>query len=662
MIVVEENACREPAVALGKEWLETNGSGGYASSTVLCCHTRKYHGFLVANLRAPAGRHVLLSKCEESLLIDGDEYFLSIHRYSASVAAGTEIFLRRMTVDLYPCFLFSIGDIRVSRELLLLRGEDTLLVKYRLERAPVPVLLKIRPFFAYRGIHELARENSSIHETMQNVPGGIRLSPYGGMPDFFMQTPHDLRYSAEPLWYRNFEYEEEERRGFSFREDLFTPGVFQGTLDPGEEVLLSFSTTSHAAPGKDWEGEVRRRSGERNGAGGDGTKGGEFHRLLERSAGNFLIQNRENRSTVIAGYHWFYEWGRDTLISLPGLAFSTKRIDRGIEILLNLAERRRDGLIPNTASEVQGEDAFNSVDASLWFFWCVQELLRHSGDYDLVHAALWDVLKDIIDSFIQSLPPHVTTLDNGLLAVGDMTTQLTWMDARVGEIPVTPRQGCPVEINALWFNALSLMGHLAGVFKYAADSRGFDEYAERVKGALCECFWMPDRGYMADVWDPRGKGTDPSMRPNQIFAVSLPYSALDGERQRMVVERVTAELLTPYGLRTLSPHDSRYCGFYGGSAEMRDGAYHQGTVWPWLLGHYGEALLKVSEHPDDAVLLLQPVLESLFNHLFEAGLGHISEVFSGDDPHRPGGCIAQAWSTAEVLRLLDILENRPRQS
>jgi len=660
MIVVEEKECSEAAVALGKEWLETNGSGGYASSTVLCCHTRKYHGFLVANLRESGGRHVLLSKCEESLLVDGDEYFLSIHRYSSPLGPETEIFLKRMTVDLYPCFFFSAGDITVSRELLLLQGEDTLLVKYRLERAPFPILMKIRPFFAYRGIHELARENSSIREAMQDVPGGVCLSPYGGMPDFFMQTRQDLRYSAEPLWYRNFEYEEEERRGFPFREDLFTPGIFQGTLDPGEEVLLSFSTTSHSSPGKDWEGEVRRRREERDGAGTDGTKLSELHRLLEQSAGSFLIRNRENRSKVIAGYHWFYEWGRDTLISLPGLAFCTERFDRGVEILLNLAERRRGGLIPNTSSEAQGQDVFNSIDASLWFFWCVQELLRLSKDYELVRTALWDVLKDIVGSFLQSLPPHVTMLDNGLLAVGDMTTQLTWMDARIGDVPVTPRQGCPVEINALWYNALSFMGHLAEVFKYDADLRGFDEQAERVKRSLCECFWMPDRGYLADVWDPLGKETDPSMRPNQIFAVSLPYSVLDGKRQRMVVERVTEELLTPYGLRTLSPHDSRYCGFYGGSPEMRDGAYHQGTVWPWLLGHYGEALLKVSDHPT-AVRRLQPVLESLFDHLFEAGLGHISEVFSGDEPHRPGGCIAQAWSTAEVLRLLDILENRLRR-
>jgi len=357
---------------------------------------------------------------------------------------------------------------------------------------------------------------------------------------------------------------------------------------------------------------------------------------------------------VIAGYPWFASWGRDTLISIPGLAFGTGRIGEGIEILAEICLHESDCLLPNFCSADCAPEAYNTVDSSLWYFWAVQELLRISGDKALIRDRFWPVMKRIIRSFMDGTRFGIGMDARGLLHAGDGQTALTWMDATVGGIPVTPRHGYPVEINALWYNALCFARDLAAAFGEPAFSGG--DLIPLLRRSFREVFWNPREGSLGDVF--RDGVLDTAVRPNQIFAVSLPFSPLDPVQQTAVVRAVREQLLTPCGLRTLSPADPAYRGRYRGSPAERDGAYHQGSVWPWLLGAFGEAALRVADDPKQEKENLRRYLRTfLRQHLVEAGIGSVSELFDGDAPHRPGGCIAQAWSVAELLRLYKLLED-----
>jgi predicted glycogen debranching enzyme len=652
VIVLKENICTDLSQALRREWLETNGLGGYASSTIVCCHTRKYHGLLVANLDEPGGRFVLLSKCEDSIVIDDREYFLTIHKYPLTYHPENDNYLKEYSQEIAPHFTFHREDAVLHKELMLLPEENTLLIRYHLKKAAAPVHLKVRPFLAYRNIHGLSVKNDSLRHETKEISQGVAISPYEGMPSLFMEVSGTYEYHRLPLWYRDFEYGEEQKRGFPWREDLFAPGLFELVLSEGEEVTFSFSTDKQKFDiDRLWQSEWRRRTDREKGRATP-----SLASMLASSARSYVIKNRKGKRSIVAGYHWFYEWGRDTLISLPGLTFHAGRVEEGIEILDHMGGLRKNGFIPNNISEADEAIAYNSVDASLWFFWCIQEFLKVTGNYSLVRERFWPALYDIVLAYYGGRTDQVSFLKNGLLRVGTESTQLTWMDAKVNDIPVTPRHGCPIEINALWYNALCLTKELSQTFGISVDEINLANLINEVTISLNTCFWISEKGYLADLWMPQSGTRDESMRPNQIFAVSLPYCALNSEKKASVVKRITEELLTPYGLRTLSRTDAGYQGNYGGSPEERDGAYHQGTVWPWLLGHYGEALSKVSSDPSQVRHTLKPILDSLFDHLSDAGIGHISEIFSGDYPHQPDGCIAQGWSVAEVLRLCALLE------
>ncbi len=652
MIMLTKNICTDLSQALRKEWLETNGLGGYASSTIVCCHTRKYHGLLVANLDEPGGRFVLLSKCEDSVVVEANEYYLTIHKYPLAYHPENKCYLKEYSQDAAPHFTFHMGDTVLHKGLMLLPEENTLLIRYHLKKAAAPTRLKVRPFLAYRNIHELAVENDSLRRETEELSRGVTISPYEGMPPLYMEVSSTYQYHSLPFWYRDFVYGEEQRRGFPGREDLFAPGLFELTLSEGDSVTFSFSTDKQKFDiDKRWESEWRRRNDRKK-----GTARQSLASTLASSGRHYIIKNRKGKRSIVAGYHWFYEWGRDTLISLPGLTFHSGRIEQGIEILEHMGTLQKNGFIPNNISEADEGIAYNSVDASLWFFWSIQEFLKVTGNYSLVRERFWPLLYDIVCAYYGGMSEQVSLLTNGLLRIGTESTQLTWMDAKVNGIPVTPRHGCPIEINALWYNALCLMKELSETFGIGIDKINLANLINEVKISLNTHFWISEKGYLADLWMPESGTRDESMRPNQIFAVSLPYCALNFKKKASIVKRVTEELLTPYGLRTLSRTQANYRGNYGGFPEERDGAYHQGTVWPWLLGHYGEALSKVSKNQSQVQHILKPILDSLFDHLSDAGLGHISEIFSGDYPHQPDGCIAQAWSVAEVLRLCKLLE------
>ena len=648
--------------ALAREWIETNGRGGYASSTVLNCHTRKYHGLLVANLDSPPGRHVLFSQFEDSLLLPDREYFLSCHQYPGCFFPGNDWILKEYRIDPFPSFLYRTEGLCLQKTILLLPAEDCLLVRYDIEDCPAKATLRLKPFIAFRGYHDLSRRNPWLNDRITSVNNGFFLEPYAGMPSLFIQTNVKSKFLAAPLWYDAFEYSLEGERGYDRHEDLFLPGTIEVPVRKGASVVVTAATKPQGKqPKRLWTEEVSRRdlqAEERNAfASKFDAQDREYIKALIRAGRQFLIRTPAGRPAVIAGYHWFGDWGRDTLISLPGLTFCQNRLQEGIDILLEISEHEWEGLLPNCFFAEGKEPSYNSIDASLWFFWTVQQMLRYNGAIAIVKDRFWPVMKRILRKFMDGTVHDIRVGDNGLLHAGHTGSNLTWMDASVDGTPVTPRWGCPVEINALWYNAVCFADKLSRDF--GDEEFSFTGLIPMIRHSFQKTFWSERDGHLGDVFC--NGLLDRAIRPNQIFAISLPYPEAEAlmtpEQQASVVQVVQEHLLTPCGLRTLSPDHRDYQGRYGGNTASRDRAYHQGTVWPWLLGHFGEAYLGVRQEKAAAkAFLLRHLRSFLGGHLPEAGLGSVSEVFDGDPPHRPGGCISQAWSVAELIRLYVLLQ------
>jgi predicted glycogen debranching enzyme len=643
---------------LDREWLESDGHGGYASSTLENCHTRRYHGLMVANLESPEGRFILLSKLEDSLYIDGEEYFFSPHRYPGVPFPQAPPTLEGFHLDICPRFIYRTGESRLQKNIQLLPERGILLIRYDLAGSSKAGLLRLKPLLAYRGYHDLAKANPYLRGRTKEITNGFAIEPYSGMPPLFVRTSTSSRFVASSLWYRRFEYNQERERGFDWEEDLFLPGVLEVPIENGSPVILAASCGLSAEdPEILWGAEtLRRRKGfldDEKLADGFAGEDRELFLALLRAGRQFLIRTPSGKPAIIAGYPWFTSWSRDTLISLPGLAFGAGRIDEGIEILTELGSHERDGLLPNFFSAGGAPEAYNTVDGSLLYFRAVQELFRVTDDIGLIRSRFWPVMKRIINRYLAGTRFGIGIDGKGLLHSGEEGKALTWMDAVVEGAPVTPRRGYAVEINALWYNALAFATDLAGRFDDPEGS--FADRLPTLRRSFRETFWIPERGYLGDVY--YNGILDRSVRPNQIFAVSLPFSPLDPEQQAGVIGTVRDQLLTPCGIRTLSPADPAYRGRYQGNAAERDSSYHQGAVWPWLLGPYGEAALRLAEdRRQEKETLRRHIRVFLRDHLREAGIGSVSEIFDGDPPHRPGGCIAQAWSVAELIRLYLLLK------
>ncbi len=646
---VKKAECQNLREGLRKEWLETNGLGDYASSTLVNCHTRRYHGLLVANLQKPSGRHVLLSSYEETLSLDGHDFDLSCHKYPNLFHPRGHEYLDSVEGDAWPVFTYRIGDVTLTREVLMLHGRHATLVRYTPGPCAVSASLRLKPLLAFRPFHSLTRTNVDLQVKTFPARNGFKIQPYNTLPPLYIQAGSTaFDFFPSPAWYHNFEYFVEEERGFPHQEDLFQPGVFEIPLTPGKSVILSASTAE--LPGDLetlWNDETARRKPARVAA----TRSIAAH--LQREGERFLIHEPDGRPAVIAGYPWFDAWGRDTLIALPGLTFCSGREEAGLEILVRLGELERNGLLPNMTGPHPGAHAYTCVDASLWYVWAVQQMRALTGRTDIVRDTCWPVIRRILLAYRTGTDLGITMDSEGLLHAGSASTQLTWMDAKVNGVPVTPRHGCPVEVNALWYNALAFCDELAAEFHSPADR--CPDLLEQIRRSFRQRFWVENGSYLGDVY--RDGALDTSIRPNQIFAVSLPHSVLDAEHRDAVVENVRRHLLTPYGLRTLSPRHPDYIGLYEGSPASRDGAYHQGTVWPWLLGAYGEAELRITRNRERSAKTLLATLTPLFTaHLREAGMGTVSEIFDGNPPHQPNGCTAQAWSVGELIRLLHLLK------
>lgn len=644
MIVFTDTICGSLAGAMSREWLETNGIGGFASSTIIGMNTRRYHGLLVAANVPPVGRVVLLSKLEETLVVDGRRHELGTNQFPGAIHPQGHLSLKEFRLDPFPVFTYSVDGVTLVKTVFMVYGENTTVVAYDAEGAAGrEVALEIRALAAFRDYHATTHENSTFDTTVRQSGGAARLQPYPELPMLYLA--HDAKQlDSKGCWYKNFEYEAERERGLDFQEDLYQALTLTFDLGRRPSGVVVASTLEHSASEA---ADLRRRELSRRANVPTPAGGGELAVALRAAAGPFLVR-RDAFQTVIAGYHWFGDWGRDTMISLPGLTLYTGRPEVARQLLLVFAEHVNQGLLPNRFTET-GAAEYNAIDASLWYFEAVRAYIEHTGDSQFVRQNLYAVLRQMVSWHERGTLFGIRADTDGLLEGGEEGSQLTWMDAKVGDFVVTPRRGKPVEVQALWYNALCVMRDLAAAF---GDAQGQAHYAGRAalaKETFSRVFWNENEQCLYDV--VRGDVRDGSIRPNQIFAVGLPHSMLDDAQCAAVLERVEKNLLTPYGLRSLAPFDPRYRGRYESDLRSRDTAYHQGTVWPWLMGPYFRAYRRVHGDGPETRAVVQEWLRGFRGHLTEAGLGQVSEIFDGDAPHTPRGCIAQAWSVAELLRV-----------
>ena len=644
MISFGPDICRDLDAALEKEWLETNGLGGFASSTIAGLNTRRYHGLLIAATQPPAGRAVLLSKLEETLIIGGKRIDLAANQYPGVIHPQGYQYQTRFRLDPFPVFTYHIEGLEIEKSVFMVQGENTTVVQYRVKAPHNSARLEIRPLIAFRDYHNTTHENPALDATVTSQPGLASVAPYRGLPRLFLAHDADA-IETTGSWYRNFEYRAEQERGLDYREDLFNPLTLCFDLGADSSAAIIASTERHDSreASRLRENEIARRAAVADSV----PVKDELVRSLVTAADQFIVA-RGGQKTVIAGYPWFGDWGRDTMIALPGLTLVTGRFDDARSILLEFSKYVDQGMLPNRFPDEGEQPEYNTVDGALWFFEAIRAYAFYARDCEFVRKRLYDVLTDIIGWHVRGTRYGIRADDSGLLLSGAPGVQLTWMDAKVGDWVVTPRQGKPVEIQAVWYNALRIMEDFAARFGDFASQKRYGKMAAAARGSFNRLFWNEKAGCLYDVVD--GGSPDASIRPNQILAVSLHHSMLARGRAQSVVEVVTRELLTPYGLRTLARSDPHYVGHYNGDQRARDSAYHQGTVWPWLLGPFLTAYVRVHGGSVEACTQAAKWLESFRKHLLEAGLGQISEILDGDPPHRPRGCIAQAWSVGELLR------------
>lgn len=642
-ISLDRSTIQDVHKALELEWLETNGLGGWASSTIIGANTRRYHGLLVAATNPPGGRVNLLSKLDETIHLHGKQYELQCNCYPGTLHPADYDYIESFELELFPTFVYSVEGVRIRKTLAAIHGENTTVIVYEVLKAISSFTMELQPLIAARYYHSLARENDAIRRKVRFRDGLFRVQPYDGIEELSIFIP-GADFEHLPEWYFNFEYPVERERGLDYHEDLFSYGHFRLHLNLGDKfgVIISTQDPSDKDALYLLEGEGKRRRKLFDSL----PVKDDIAKRLTLAADQFIVQKGSNFKTIVAGYPWFIDWGRDTMISLTGLTLVTRRFDDAREILRMFARYVSQGMIPNDFPDIEVEPDYNSVDASLWFFYAIYKYLHYTGDEDFVRNEVMPVLKEIIDWHLKGTRYNIHVDEDGLLYAGEAGVQLTWMDAKVEDKVITPRQGKAVEINALWYNALMIYAELLERFVARTAANEIERQAEAVKRRFLELFWNEELGYLYDCID--GENKDASLRPNQVLALSLPYPLIAGSKAKQIFHIVMEKLFTPYGLRTLSPDDPRYVATYHGNQSQRDHAYHQGTVWSWLLGPFITAMVRF--YGEDGRERANTIVENFSRHFSEAGIGTISEIFDADKPHKPRGCIAQAWSVGEILR------------
>lgn len=658
-----------------REWLVTNGIGGFASGTVAGMNTRRYHGILFAALKPPLGRTLVLARLDEQVAYDGRIYDLTTNEWAGGNVAprGHELLESFHLEGSIPVFTYALADALFQKRIWMAHGANTTYVTYSLVRGNQPVQLSLTPIGGYRDYHS-HNVGASARPILEALDSAVRVDHHAGAKPYWLKVDRG-RFHLEPAWYWRFHHRVEAFRGLDTDEDLYSPGRFHTELAPGETA--TFLVTLHQDAKLDgetaYQAEWMRQASLI--ARADLQDQPAWIEQLVLTADQFIVDRpipgsqaqtslrsdapQPTGRSIVAGYHWFGDWGRDTMISLPGITLSTGRPEVAAIILRTYARYVDQGMLPNRFPDAGETPAYNTVDATLWYFNAIYQFDCYLADkgqarQGLLEAADWDLVGDLYPTLAEILQWHrwgtrfgiKVDEKDGLLRAGEAGVQLTWMDAKVDDWVVTPRQGKAVEINALWYNALRVMTEFAKRLDKQGDADHWTEMADRAAVSFRDRFWYAKGRYLCDVVDGPD-GDDPALRPNQLLAVSLPHSPLLPDQARGVLDACAGALLTSYGLRSLSPDHPAYNGEYGGDRWHRDGAYHQGTVWGWFIGPFVEAHYKVYGDAEAARSFLRPFA----NHLSDHGLGAISEIFDGDPPHTPRGCIAQAWSVAEVLRV-----------
>ena len=700
---------------LTKEWLLTNERGSYASSTIIGCNTLGYHGLLIGSLNPPVNRIMALANCLETIIINGKSFDLSTFEFNDKFTPTGHVYLKQFRQDFGAHFDYELENLKLTKSVYLLRDKDTVALVYNFTKSQQPVEFILRPFIGLRDFHTLQHshaplcsENSTDSVLIRhNVPNSCEL---------LLSCP-SVNFINDRQWWFNFVYRNNKERGQEFKEDLWTPGFFKQQILSGISAEKPFKIVLWATLSPPWSCSNNQELAElnldtvrksllrhqekikqkaystistTNGTNSDALKkqnnnghknnkkyktkptlGREEHQdeyfdILCLNADAFIskrqtdnLQNTPDsprRTTILAGYPWFADWGRDAFISLPGLLLSTGRFDEAKSVLTTFALAADEGMIPNRFDDRSGTTYFNSIDASLWFINAAFQYLHVTNDSDTFDKKLIPTIHWIIDSYHNGTRFDIHADSDCLITAGDCNTQLTWMDAKFEGVAFTPRCGKAVEVNALWYNALCLLAqhnpdHKPENTKQSVkSSEDYKQMADKACASFRKLFWNKTKGYLNDCILPDGT-VDDSLRPNQIFAVSLPFSPLTPSQQKSVVKKVQNYLLTPHGLRTLHNKNNRYHGIYTGPQQQRDEAYHQGTVWAFLLGPFVESYLKVNgfsrKSRKKAAEFIQPLLKHLTD---DCCLGSVSEIFDGDKPHKPKGCFAQAWSVAELIR------------
>lgn len=679
-MTLRRNALSNVEESLGKEWLVTNGLGGYASSTILGVNTRKYHGLLVAAFNPPVDRRVVVSKLDEEILVGKDAYMLGANQFEGLTYPRGYEFIKEFALAPFPTYTYSVNKLQLQKTIFMPHCKNATIVLYKaVNRHDVPARLLLKPLVNCRHFHAVTeRRKASFEFTQENEDHQALVSIINPKISILLRSTMG-KYSVKEQWIEKVYYKVDHARGEAHFDDYFQPGVFQIEISPNAIVEFALTATADETPEKarekaatipsDINGlkrlhseEIKRRRGLllkfQTTLSVENLE--EWLKWLALATDAFVVHRAStNGKSVIAGYYWFEDWGRDTFISLPGLLLITQRTEEAKQVFLTFKQYCRRGLIPNRFPDnPQQPPDYNTADATLWYINAVLQFLKYTREFKFVKEKLWETLKGIVEWHVKGTIHDIKMDEDGLLKHG---AQLTWMDVIINGKPVTPRDGKAVEIQALWHNALKTMELLAAKFKEENEAEKYRLMAEKAKESFNSKFWCDEKGYLFDaIMDSR---RDDTLRPNQIFAVALDFPLLENEKADKIVSVIQEKLLTPYGLRTLPPDHPNYVGVYLGDFRHRDLSYHNGTTWAWLLGPFTTAFLKTKKHESKwREYAFTNFLEKLFQeNLFNSGLGSLNEIFDGNFPHNPRGCIAQAWSVAEPLRAYveDVLLIRP---
>lgn len=627
--------------SLYREVLRSNRAGSYISSTISGCNTRKYHGLLVCPVDTlDKDKHVLLSSFDETVVQRGAEFNLGIHKYDNDFYEPKgHKYIRDYEVDRIPKTTYRVGGVVLSKERILVQKEQQVLIRYTLEEAHSPTVLRFKPFLAFRSVHELSKANMYANTKYQKVPNGIKMRLYEGYPFLHMQFSKAVEFIPVPDWYNNIEYLKEKNRGYDFREDLFVPGYFELPIKKGESIIFSASTEEAKIPSL--KGKFTRELNQR-------LPRDTFMSNLHNAAQQFFVEQGKKQD-LIAGFPWYGAMPRQTFVALPALSLELDQPERFEPIIDTQLKQLKNGLFPLVGE--QKDPVYHAVDTPLWFFWALQQYAEETKNWKYIWEKYGKAMKGILTAFRNGTDFNIKMNGHCLLEGEADNLALTWMNSYVDGQPVVKRGGMPVEVNALWYNAICFALELAEASNDQAFVKDWEACPKQIADAFVQIFWNEEKGYLADCI--KAGVPDWSIRPNMVIAAAMDYSPLDREKQKQILSVAKQQLLTPRGLRTLSPQSAEYEGLCVGSIAEREKTLHQGTVWPWLLMFFVEAYLKI--HKRGGVPFIKRIVEDFEEEMTAHCIGTIPENYNGNPPHQGKGAISQAWSVAAVIKAYKLM-------